>query len=226
MYNDAMASDNSISDTKKDLSAVILSGGQGSRMGYSDKGLIMLAGRPLIEHVIKRIAPQVDAVWINANRNSADYKKYGYPVIADENEEFMGPLAGMASALRNVQTPYLLVCPCDTPQPPVDLAQRLYTTLVEHDADIAVVDDGKRIHPVFCLMKTSLGASLSKQLAQGERKIDRWFDTLKTVCCDFSDQVDAFRNINTPIMTFSLWDTSHNYVKASPIEDIKLASSQ
>ena len=183
---------------KAKIGAVILAGGQGSRMGYSDKGLMMLAGRPLIAHVINRIAPQVDAVWINANQNLADYKKYGYPVITDENDDFMGPLAGMASALRNVRTPYLLVCPCDTPHPPADLAQRLYKALADNDADIAVAGDGKRIHPVFCLMKTSLSASLSEQLARGELKIDKWFDTLKTVCCDFSDQIDAFRNINTP----------------------------
>ena len=193
-----MTSDHFFPKAKENLSAVILAGGQGSRMGYSDKGLMMLAGHPLIEHVVDRIAPQVATVWINANQNLPAYQKYGYQVISDENKDFMGPLAGMASALHHVQTPYLLVCPCDTPSPPTDLAQRLYKTLMEHDAEIAVASDGKRIHPVFCLMKTSLSSSLSEQLAQGERKIDRWFDKLKTVYCDFGDQADAFRNINTP----------------------------
>lgn len=185
-------------DVKKNLSAVILAGGQGSRMGYSDKGLMVLVDHPLIEHILNRIVSQVATVYINANRNLAQYRQYGYSVISDENEEFMGPLAGMASALRNVQTPYLLVCPCDTPYPPIDLALRLYRVLVEHDADIAVADDGQRIHPVFCLIKTSLSPSLTEQLMQGERKIDRWFAKHKTVYCDFSDQANAFRNINTP----------------------------
>ena len=183
---------------KENISAVILAGGRGSRMGYSDKGLTMLAGQSLLAHVITRIAPQVKAVYINANRNLTEYKKYGYPVITDDNEDFMGPLAGMASALSHVQTPYLLVCPCDTPHPPADLADRLYVALTENDADIAVVADGKRMHPVFCLMKTSLRSSLVAQLAQGERKIDRWFDKHKTICCLFSNQEAAFRNINTP----------------------------
>ena len=198
VYNGSMISDSSAFNAKENLSAVILAGGRGSRMGDSDKGLIVLAGRPLIEHIIERIARQVTHVWINANRNLAEYQKYGYPVIPDENEYFMGPLAGIASALRDVRTSYLLVCPCDTPHPPTDLAQRLYNTLIEHDADIAVADDGKRIHPVFCLMKTNLRSSLSEYLAQGGRKIDRWFDKLKTVRCNFDDSVDAFRNINTP----------------------------
>ena len=193
-----MAPDNNISEAKANISAVILAGGQGSRMGHSDKGLTVLAGRPLIAHVLSHIAPQVASVWINANRNLEAYQKYGYPVITDENENFMGPLAGMASALRKVQTPYLLVCPCDTPHPPMDLAQRLYKTLVEYDADIAVADDGTRIHPVFCLMKTKLSSSLTEQLTLGEYKIDRWFDKLKTVYCNFGNQKDAFRNINTP----------------------------
>ena len=198
MYNGSMTSDSSVFNAKENLSAVILAGGRGSRMGHSDKGLIMLAGRPLIAHVIERIAGQVAHIWINANRNLAEYQKYGYPVITDQNDDFMGPLAGIASALSDAQTSYLLVCPCDTPHPPTDLAQRLYNTLTEHDADIAVADDGERLHPVFCLIKTDLGSSLSEYLAQGGRKIDRWFDKLKTVRCDFSDKVDAFRNINTP----------------------------
>ena len=183
---------------KENISAVILAGGRGSRMGYTDKGLMTLAGQPLIAHVIARIAQQVNAVYINANRNLPTYQQYGYPGITDENEDFMGPLAGMASALSCVQTPYLLVCPCDTPHPPADLAHRLYAKLIDSDADIAVVNDGERMHPIFCLMKTNLRASLLQQLAQGERKIDRWFGTLKAVDCDFSDQADAFRNINRP----------------------------
>ena len=198
MYNGGMTSAGSIFNAKENLSAVILAGGRGSRMGHSDKGLIRLAGCPLIEHVIERIALQVSSVLINANRNLTEYQKYGYPVITDENDDFMGPLAGIASALRNLQTPYLLVCPCDTPHPPADLAQRLYDTLIEYDADIAVVDDGRRIHPVFCLMKTNLRSSLSEYLLQGGRKIDRWFDKHKTVRCNFDDRVDAFRNVNTP----------------------------
>ena len=198
MYNGGMTSDSSVFNAKGNLSAVILAGGRGSRMGHSDKGLVTLAGRPLIEHVIERIAVQVAHVSINANRNLAEYQKYGYPVITDKNDDFMGPLAGIASALGDVKTPYLLVCPCDTPHPPTDLAQRLHDTLTKHDADIAVADDGKRIHPVFCLIKTNLRSSLLEYLAQGGRKIDLWFDKLKTVRCNFDDRVDAFRNINTP----------------------------
>ena len=58
VYNGGMTSDSSVFNAKENLSAVILAGGRGSRMGHSDKGLIMLAGRPLIEHVIERIAVQ------------------------------------------------------------------------------------------------------------------------------------------------------------------------
>ena len=216
MYNGGMTSDSSVFNAKENLSAVILAGGRGSRMGHSDKGLIMLAGRPLIEHVIERITVQVTDMYINANRNLAEYQKYGYPVITDENDDFMGPLAGIASALCNVQTPYLLVCPCDTPHPPTDLGQRLYNTLIEHDADIVVADDGERIHPVFCLMKTNLRSSLSEYLAEGGRKIDLWFDKLKTVRCNFDNRVDAFRNINTPEDLNKLEDEMINTNDSTP----------
>lgn len=182
---------------KENITGVILAGGQGSRLGHQDKGLVQLAGCPLIEHVIDNLSPQVATLLISANRNLDRYQDYHYPVITDQSDEFQGPLAGIASALHYTKTPYLLTAPCDSPNPPADIAQRLCSVLLENDADLAVADDGQRIHPVFCLMKASVEPSLQKQLAQGERKIDLWFSKIKTVTCDFSDQAEAFKNINT-----------------------------
>ncbi len=187
-----------MTEIKNMTTGVILAGGKGMRMNGEDKGLIELAGKPLIEHVIAAFDPQVATLLINANRNLPVYQSYGYPVIRDKHPDFQGPLAGVETALSAAHTPYLATVPCDSPNPPADLVERLSEALLDTDSDLAVADDGRRMHPVFCLMKTSLLDSLREQLAGGERKIDRWFEKIKAARCNFEHERDAFHNINTP----------------------------
>lgn len=185
-----------IAVTRHNFTGAILAGGQAQRMGGQDKGLIELNGSPMVQYVLDAITPQVVRVIINANRNREIYAHYGHQVIGDEFEGFCGPLAGMASCLRLITTPYLLTAPCDSPFVPVDLAKRLYLRLLEEDADISVAHDGKRIQPVFVLLKRTLLDSILEFLAQGERKIDKWFGYHKLAMTDFSDKPDTFININ------------------------------
>jgi len=186
-----------IADTRKIITGVILAGGQARRIGGQDKGLIKLAGKPLVQYVLNAITPQVCHVKINANRNLDDYAAYNCPVIADEIGDFSGPLAGMASCLRTVDTPFMVTVPCDSPFIPNDLVKRLYSQLEQNDADISVAHNGDRIQPVFVLMKNSLRNSIVNFLNNGERKIDQWFEQHKLAITDFSDQPDTFININT-----------------------------
>ena len=186
-----------IAITRHIFTAVILAGGQARRMGGQDKGLIELAGSPMIQHILEAIAPQVGKVIINANRNQEIYAHYGYPVIADELDGYCGPLAGMASSMRAVDTPFMVTVPCDSPFVPRDLVERLYLRMIHEDADISVAHNGERIQPVFVLLKTTLLDSLLDYLQKGERKIDKWFDNHKLAVTDFSDKPDTFININT-----------------------------
>jgi len=187
-----------ISLTKTMLTALILAGGEARRMDGQDKGMIKLNDKPLIEHVLTAISPQVGYMVINANRNLDHYAGYGCPVITDEFAGFQGPLAGMASGLRTVDTPFMVTVPCDSPFIPNDLVKRLYLSLLQEDAEISVAKDDQRLHPVFSLMKTTVLDSLLDFLKGGERKIDRWFDHHKLAIADFSDEPDTFVNINTP----------------------------
>lgn len=186
-------------DERADITAVILAGGMGRRMGGVDKGLIQLAGRSMAEHVLARIVPQVGRVIINANRNRTEYTRLGHPVFSDELNDFQGPLAGVATALAQIDTPLLLTLPCDSPAPPDDLAQRLYRALQDRQADIAVAHDGQRMHPVFALLRRDLLPSLRDYLAAGDRKIDLWFDRHRCISVDFSDETDGFLNVNSPL---------------------------
>ena len=179
------------------FTGVILAGGQASRMDGQDKGLIELAGCPMVQYVLDALTGQVGQIIINANRNREIYGHYACPVIADEFEGYNGPLAGMASCMRAVKTPYMVTSPCDSPFVPKDLVERLYLQLMRQDADISVAHDGKRMQPVFVLMKTSLLESMLDYLHAGERKIDKWFEKHKLAVTDFSDKPDTFININT-----------------------------
>ena len=180
------------------ITAVILAGGRATRMGGEDKGLVDLAGRPMIAHVLAALAPQVDRVVINANRNLARYAAFGWPVVPDEDAGFLGPLAGLAAGLRAADTPLVLTAPCDSPLVATDLAARLYSALEEAGAEIAVPFDGERLQPVFALVKADLADSLAAYLGAGERKIDRWFGRHRLVRVDFSDRPDTFVNVNDP----------------------------
>ncbi len=181
------------------ISAVILAGGKGRRLGGQDKGLVEYHGKPLIEHVLTRIKPQLDTIIINANRNQDIYTRYGFPVISDELSDFQGPLAGFASAMKYVKTDYILTLPCDGPALPVDLVQRMreQLNLCTEDNCMTVAHDGKRIQPVYALIPVSLQHSLEHFLATGERKIDLWYAEQHIKLVDFSAEKDAFLNINT-----------------------------
>ncbi len=190
----------------KHITAVILAGGRGSRMGGVDKGLQNFNGMPLAQHALKRISPQVADVMIIANRNLAKYQSLGVPVWSDNARmgEFAGPLAGFRVGLAHCSTPYLLTLPCDTPFFPHDLAARLSGALHEQSADLAIAcapEHGQwRSQPVFCLMGKHLLNSLSAFTDSGGRKVSAWTAQHKVAELRFdwpNDDPHAFFNANS-----------------------------
>ena len=195
---------------KQSITAVILAGGRGLRMEGLDKGLQLFHSMALAQHALMRLAPQVDTVIINANRNLETYEAFGIPVFSDDNAlgEFAGPLAGVMTALQNCKTPYLLTVPCDAPLFPADLAARLATALTTENADIAVASalestpagDIFSPQPVFSLMNVNLVKSLLDYTQSGGRKVSRWMAMHSVTLVPFDqphDKQDAFFNANT-----------------------------
>lgn len=196
-----------------DITGLVLAGGRGSRMGGVDKGLQPFAGTPLALHALRRLAPQVGCVMLNANRNADTYAALGTafdaPVWPDATADHAGPLAGLLAGLTHCSTPYLLSVPCDTPLFPTDLAARLADTLATGDADIAMAEaqevreDGTvawHAQPVFCLLSTGLRDSLARFIGDGGRKVGAWTASHRTVRVRFDgpgDAADAFCNANT-----------------------------
>jgi len=185
---------------KDDITGLILAGGRGSRMGGADKGLQNHHGIPLAMHAMLRLSPQVGHLMINANRNLGAYDSFGVPVWPDALPEYPGPLAGFLAGLEHCETGYLVTVPCDTPNFPDDLVQRLAQALAAEDAELAMAatpgPDGPQLQPVFCLMKATLMESLVAFTHAGQRKIDRWTAQHRSATVVFDD-ADAFFNANT-----------------------------
>ncbi len=179
------------------ICGLVLAGGQGRRMGGVDKGLQLLQGRPLMQHVIDRLRPQVDSLLINANQNLERYAEFGCPVVPDRVGGFAGPLAGLDAGLHSTDAPMIVTVPCDSPFLPPDLVARLAAARSAVDADVAVARTGNQPQPVFALACTRVRAHLAEFLARGERKIDLWYASLRVVEVAFDDEADAFANINT-----------------------------
>jgi len=183
---------------RDDITGVILTGGLARRMGGVDKGLVELAGRPMIEHVLDALRPQVGALLINANRNLDRYSGYGHPVISDTLAGHLGPLAGVLSAMQRLATRYLVTVPCDAPRLAPDLVSRLFDASVARGADVAVATDGRRRQPVFLLLRAGMAPALESYLAGGGRRVDTWLVQLRLAEADFSDAPDTFINVNEP----------------------------
>ncbi len=192
-----------------DITALVLAGGRGSRMGGTDKGLQKIQGTPLALHALLRLRMQEGGgpaeCLINANRNLGAYEAFGVPVWPDPLPDYAGPLAGFLAGLERAETPYVLTVPCDTPLFPLDLMQRLASAFDPKHTDIAMAcareDDGElRPQPVFCLMNVMLLESLVAFTQAGGRKIDRWTAQHRVAMVPFDrpgDDPRAFFNANT-----------------------------
>lgn len=197
----------------QDITGLVLAGGRATRMGGIDKGLQPFRGRPLAQHALARLQPQVGALMLNANRNLAQYAAlgapYNAPVWPDGLADYAGPLAGFLSGLEHCPTPWLLTVPCDTPLFPHDLAARLAAVAAREGSDIAIAaapetnDMGHirlRPQPVFSLMHVRLLPSLLRFTADGGRKIQAWALAQRCSSVGFDqpgDDARAFFNTNT-----------------------------
>ena len=175
-------------------SAIILAGGEGRRAGGVDKGLVLHRGAPLIEHVITAIAPQVDDIIISANRNIERYRGYGYDVIRDNDDIRQGPLSGILACLPACRHERVLVVPCDMPNLPDDLVDRLGS---EHSADISIAQVDSRLQ-LAMIMQRNLSLSIAAALDSDELSLMRWVKSCNYQSVTF-DEKSRFTNLNQGI---------------------------
>lgn len=180
---------------RQPITAIVLAGGKSRRMEENNKGLQLLSNKPLYCHVIDQIKPQVDIIIISANNNLDDYKQSGYTVVQDKLSGFLGPLAGIYSGLSHSKTDWALIVSCDTPFLPKNLVQRLWLGAQGHVA--AYVNDGEKDHPTILLIHTSQMENIANYLQNGDRKLMLFLNSIKAAVVSFSDNPNAFININT-----------------------------
>lgn len=177
---------------------VILAGGLSRRMGGGDKALAPLHGRPVLAHVIDRLAPQVHGLVLNANGDAARWAAFGLTVVPDGLPEFPGPLAGLLAAMDWGAGRYgwIATAACDSPFLPRDLVARLRAA---GGGGAAIAASGGRRHPVAGLFPVALRGTLAAYIAGGGRKADDWAARCGAAVAAFeASPVDPFFNINTP----------------------------
>jgi molybdopterin-guanine dinucleotide biosynthesis protein A len=191
-----------------DVTGVVLAGGQSRRMGGGDKGLLEVAGKPMLAHVIDRLSPQVGRIVINANGDPGRFAAFGLPVVGDTVGGFVGPLAGVLAGMRwsLTQAPAarsIVTVAGDAPLVPADLVARLAAALDGHTG-IALARSNGELHPVIGLWPVALADDLEQELERGVRKVLHWTDRHGTIPVDFAmakignAEVDPFFNANTP----------------------------
>ena len=178
------------------ISGVILAGGRSSRMGGEDKAQMLLQGKPLWQHVWQRLAPQVQDVTISANRHLEYYQQSQLRVISDNLPNHPGPLAGMLSALQQINSPWFAFTACDTPFIPEDYVTRLWQQ--KEQAPAVWVRSQERDHPALALVHRKIMPELEHYLANGERRVMYFLQQIGGHAVRFNDSEQAFVNINTP----------------------------
>ncbi len=192
--------------TREGIVGVVLAGGRSLRMGGREKAFLDLAGQPMLAHVLARFVPQVARVAINANGDPARFAAFALPVIADETPDYPGPLAGILAALRwagDTRASHVATVASDAPFIPLDLVARLLSAQGAGDRIVVARSDGQS-HPVAALWPLGITDDLSRALATGERRVQRWVEMQGARTVDFSlfeldgRTVDPFMNVNSP----------------------------
>jgi molybdenum cofactor guanylyltransferase len=186
------------------IAGIVLAGGQSRRMGGGDKCLRLLAGKPILAHIIERARPQVAALALSANGDPARFAGFDLPVVADSIADFAGPLAGVLAGLdwAAASVPsatHVASFAGDAPFLPRDLVARLAAALAEGH-DLAAAASAGRAHPVFGLWPLARSDDLRRAMAEeGIRKVDQWTARYRLALVDFPAMpVDPFFNANQP----------------------------
>jgi molybdenum cofactor guanylyltransferase len=181
------------------IAGCILAGGKSSRMGVN-KGSALLAGRPLLDHAIERLGPQVDTIVINSNTSVSTQD---YLVVVDQIQNFAGPLAGILAGLfwaksLSPKVDALVTIPVDAPFFPLDLVAKLGE---RPQSLVTVASYNGQLHPIFALWPIGIENDLRAWLEnENNRSVKRFISSIPHRVIEFPtlDKFDPFTNINTP----------------------------
>jgi molybdopterin-guanine dinucleotide biosynthesis protein A len=187
------------------VAAVILAGGQSTRMGQP-KALLPYRGQPLLEHLVAQLKPQVAQVLIAGCPQADLYSSLSIPVIDDVMKD-AGPLGGICSAMQTLASSkkeahscceYLLVVPCDGIRLPDAFMEGMFNALESGRHELVFAKDSQREQPLYSMWQLSLLPDLQHYLSSGGRKVIDWIRMRDYAVVDFSAGNFCFSNLNTP----------------------------
>ena len=187
------------------LTGLVLSGGNGSRMGR-DKGLINLRGDPMLSYVVDAMLGTVNEIVISVAKGEAskydEYAEIGFEVVEDRDKN-IGPIEGILCGLKASRGEYVLICPCDTPFLKREVCELLLSKASGKDAAVPFIGD--KYEPVHGVFKRDAAIrAFEATLAAGKRKPSAAYDRLNLVLVDeesirvVDPGLDSFWNLNTP----------------------------
>ncbi|UJJ32042.1 molybdenum cofactor guanylyltransferase MobA [Halopseudomonas maritima] len=186
------------------LSTLFLAGGQGSRLGGIDKGLMLFRGEPVAAR-LSRVLQQVGSeVLISCNRNADQYSQWANRLVSDPQPAYPGPLLGVLSALRVAKGSHLLVVPCDMPLLDVPLLQSLIALAREHPEQAVALQSGQQLQPLVCVLPLTLLNALERAWQAGQRSPRRWLIEQQVLTLRIAEDDPRLLNANTP----GEWETT------------------
>lgn len=183
---------------------VILTGGRSSRMGAQRKPLAMLNEEPMLAHVIRRLQPQVQQVFLSCEPDDQALAGFDCPLIGDAVPRHRGPLAGLYSTLLYLKEHQLedglMLCPCDAPFIPTSLVEQLQASVRNTPDAVAVVFYDGALQPTFSLWQSQhLVAIEAAILGRGQGGLKHMLYALPHTVVQWPiAQPPPFYNINTP----------------------------
>lgn len=181
----------------EEVTAIVLCGGRGRRLGGVEKPLVRVGERSLVEFVIERLRPQVSRIVLSlgAGQNARAYRNFDCDLLVDAEAD-QGPLGGLVSCFASAPGEWFLSCPGDAPRTAPDLVQALSGDALARGA--AVAHDGDRRQNLTLLVSRERAGSLVNFYAGGGRAVHRWLDANAIPATDLSGMAASFVNINTP----------------------------
>jgi molybdopterin-guanine dinucleotide biosynthesis protein A len=151
----------------------------------------------LVGRALQQVA---DRVFINANRNFNAYAKFGYEVVADDQEhQGKGPLSGLLACLAFAKTSHLLISPCDTPRISSEAFEKLKEASLSSPEKIHYLSGVSGVNPLHAILpvETTL-AALKRFLEEGQRySVLGFYDVFGCQSVAWENGAELL-NVNTP----------------------------
>lgn len=171
--------------------AIIMAGGDSDRMG-TDKSMLPIGGRPMIQIIYEQLRGTFDQILISADESDPDFGILGAKIVPDRTRK-EGPLMGIASALEESANEFNFVVACDIPRIDLRFVRRMLTEANDVDMVIPTTGEG-RYEPLFAVYRKSALSAINQTLASGKRKISDVFPHCKVKYLELETELS---NLNT-----------------------------